>query len=197
MNKQKVFAKSITNLTDARYFAAMGVDYLGFELSDENNDFVDIEFLKRVREWIEGPSVIGCVKGNESVNHLTKLMVDGELDGLYFEGVPNDEILRAFESKKLFIELLPDQLSNIDTSSYKIVLNNVMALKAMADKPDLYEGLVKMDRLFLTGDFNPDFFNSSLFKLKPGLVLMGSEEEKLGFKSFEDLDEIFERLGMI
>jgi len=53
MLTRRVIAADITNLTDARYFAARGVDYLMFDLSQ-----LPLDKLLEIKEWVEGPSAI-------------------------------------------------------------------------------------------------------------------------------------------
>ena len=53
MLKRKVIATDITNLTDARYFAARGVDFLLFDL-----DAMSIISIQEIADWIEGPMVL-------------------------------------------------------------------------------------------------------------------------------------------
>ena len=54
-----VKASGITNLTDARYFAAREVQYLGFNLEEGTEDYLDPMYMKAIREWVEGPSITG------------------------------------------------------------------------------------------------------------------------------------------
>lgn len=53
MLSKKVIATQITNLTDARYFAARGVDYLLFDMS-----ITSIEKALEIKEWVEGPDIL-------------------------------------------------------------------------------------------------------------------------------------------
>jgi len=53
MLTRRVIAADITNLTDARYFAARGVDYLMFNLSR-----LPLDKLLEIIEWVEGPSAL-------------------------------------------------------------------------------------------------------------------------------------------
>jgi len=49
----------ITNLSDARYCAGMGVQYLGFSMDPDSEYFVDQKTLKTIKEWIVGPTIVG------------------------------------------------------------------------------------------------------------------------------------------
>lgn len=57
MSRPKIIATQISNLTDARYFAAQGVDFLLFDSS-----VINIEKMIEIREWIEGPAILLAVQ---------------------------------------------------------------------------------------------------------------------------------------
>jgi len=53
MLSKKVIAANVTNLTDARYFAARGVDYLMISVPE-----VSLDHLLEIKEWISGPDIL-------------------------------------------------------------------------------------------------------------------------------------------
>lgn len=59
MSRPKVIAANITNLTDARYFAAWEVDYILFDL-----DSLQIDQVKEICDWISGPQVLLLISGD-------------------------------------------------------------------------------------------------------------------------------------
>ena len=61
MPKFKIKASWITNLTDARYFAAMLVDYLGFQLDLSHDDRISPEVFHGIKAWVEGPQIVAQV----------------------------------------------------------------------------------------------------------------------------------------
>jgi len=52
-------ATRITNLTDARYFAAQAVRFLGFNLEEGTEGYLDPMYMRAIREWVEGPVIVG------------------------------------------------------------------------------------------------------------------------------------------
>jgi Phosphoribosylanthranilate isomerase len=52
-------ASRIAHLTDARYFAAMEVDFLGFNLEEGTEGYLDPMYMKAIREWVQGPRIVG------------------------------------------------------------------------------------------------------------------------------------------
>ena len=59
MLKTKVKASSVTNLTDARYFAAFEVEWLGFNLESGSENSVSPQFVNAVKDWVDGVKIIG------------------------------------------------------------------------------------------------------------------------------------------
>jgi phosphoribosylanthranilate isomerase len=59
MLKTKVKASSITNLTDARYFAAWEVEWLGFNLEAGSEDYIEPKNMNAIKEWVDGVKIVG------------------------------------------------------------------------------------------------------------------------------------------
>ena len=58
MLKVKVKAGSITNLTDARYFAAREAEWLSFPLG-EGAGMIEPIKVKAIAEWVDGVKIVG------------------------------------------------------------------------------------------------------------------------------------------
>ena len=56
--KTKVKVGNITNLSDARYCAGMGVDMLGFAIGKADGQGVGATKFKEITDWIAGPEFI-------------------------------------------------------------------------------------------------------------------------------------------
>ncbi len=59
MLQTKVKASSMTNLTDARYFAAFEVEWLGFQLDPGSERYVQPQVAQAIREWVDGVKIVG------------------------------------------------------------------------------------------------------------------------------------------
>jgi len=57
--KTKVKISQVTNLSDARYCAGMGVHYLGFNFVAGHEFYVQPEHFMEIRSWITGPELVG------------------------------------------------------------------------------------------------------------------------------------------
>lgn len=67
--KCKVIASHVSNLTDARYFAARGVDYLLYDL-----DEISVEKIAEIQEWVSGPEAL-LLFSNSSIDQLDEAMI--------------------------------------------------------------------------------------------------------------------------
>ena len=78
MNSNQILVRNITHLTDARYFAAMGVDWMSMVLTKEQDTFARWHAL---RDWVAGVKLLAEVRsGVEDL--LAKVIIDAKPDGL-------------------------------------------------------------------------------------------------------------------
>ncbi|MEY2950694.1 MAG: hypothetical protein ACO388_00075 [Saprospiraceae bacterium] len=198
-----VKASGITHLTDARYFAAQGVKWMGFDTVVQGSLEQDIQRVMAIREWIDGVDLIGEFK-NQGVPEILYWVNEVGLDGIQIDNsFPEGDIIQL--PKGLFIivqitspiftdpQILINQFKEFESIAdcFLIEVNqeniNHRELKALSvNYPILYEWNAPSELL-------PKFFQEVS---SYGLSLRGSNEEKIGFKSFEELDEIFEELAI-
>jgi len=67
--KCSVIASHVSNLTDARYFAARGVDYILYDLDD-----IALPKILEIQEWVSGPEVL-LLFSNNSISSLDEAMI--------------------------------------------------------------------------------------------------------------------------
>ena len=76
MSKNKIWAANVNNLSDARYFAAMGVDIMSFICAD-HQDMVRIHAIK---DWVEGPKIAIELQGLEYSDLHSKFIEEIKAD---------------------------------------------------------------------------------------------------------------------
>ena len=59
MLKTLVKVSNVTNLSDARYCAGMGVEMIGFVMDKDSVDFVSPEKMKEIKSWVAGVLTVG------------------------------------------------------------------------------------------------------------------------------------------
>ena len=57
--KTLVKISNVTNLSDARYCAGMGVDMLGFSMDADSPDYIEPKKFAEIRGWVAGVQIVG------------------------------------------------------------------------------------------------------------------------------------------
>jgi phosphoribosylanthranilate isomerase len=198
-----VKASGITHLTDARYFAAQGVKWMGFNTEVEGNFEQDILRVMAIKEWIDGVSLIGEF-GRQEVPEILHWVNEVGLDGIQInDSFPEGDIPHL--PKGLFIIV---QVSIFNLKEPQILNDSFMKFESVADcfLVELTQNNLNNHDLKAISINYPVLYEwnapsrllpAFLQEVSPyGIALRGSNEEKVGFKSFDEMDEIFEELAI-
>jgi len=211
MLKTKIKASSIANLTDARYFAAWEVKWLGFNLDPGSDNYVPPQTIKAMKEWVDGVEFVGefGMHGPQDILTAVEML---ELDAVQVSPFTTPSDLVALKGQTIIREVV------IEHNTTEIELNDQLLLWAPYvryfllnfDKNGItWQDLQQEEQLslsflqdlcssydvILSIDLNAENVESVLEQFRPyGINLKGGAEEKVGYKSFEELDEILEQL---
>ncbi|MEL6389277.1 MAG: hypothetical protein AAFQ02_03890 [Bacteroidota bacterium] len=144
-----IIATDITNLTDARYFAARGVNYLLFDFDQVSLDQV-AEFI----EWVSGPEWLFLFSEN-SVEFAEEAIVKFSPAAIASK---NDMSQKA-------LSYLSGHVSFFDWSPAEVSINE-----------QRYQTFTEIDNL-------PE-----------ALLINGGDEDAIGMKSYDKLDELFDHI---
>ena len=208
----RVKAAAVANLTDARYFAALGVDYLGFALEPGARGAVGELQVAAFREWIEGPALVG------EFGHLPTDAIARQADSLALDVVQVGTFgdcgaVASASGRPVLQELALGGGLDIE-AAHRIIDANAAHVQAFI--LDFARAGLHWDRLqedpawmrwleevcadypvLLDVPAAPEQVVDILRGLNPeGLQLTGGEEEAVGLKSFAELDEWFEVLQL-
>ena len=75
----------ITNLSDARYCAGMGVDMLGFHVIQGQPNYISPESFQQIRGWITGPLIVAEIAGLQNPEDLQLILENYKPDMLQME----------------------------------------------------------------------------------------------------------------
>lgn len=212
MLSAKIYAGPVTNLTDARYFAAWDVAWMSFNLSPDEDSFLPINQVQAIKEWVEGPDMVGEFNLH-SAEEIQKLAVDLQLDGIKVGMNTGLETLLELDTelpifkeiivaKETTCEQLETLLSDFAPKTSYFILNFAQAGWTYSDLQEATE--LNWAYLHKLSQHYPIIFNLG-FGAEPildllenseaaGIQVTGGAEEKVGYKSFDELDEIFEAL---
>lgn len=198
MTKLKIKISSIKHLTDARYFSSREVDYLGFDrLSTATND------VKLIQEWVYGPQITSEFLTHQNEEAIQELLNNHTTDSLHFGAGFSVEMMHQFSDYELFYDINLDLLKVDDINTHLKEVAGIVdyfVLKSSRSFSELKDLLVKItsnypcffDIPFVVTDLN------SIIAISPeGIILRGGEEDLIGIKSFDELDEIFDKLEMV
>jgi len=185
----KIKASQVNNLTDARYFAALGVDYLGFNLDLSHDERLSPELFHAIKEWVEGPKVVAEIN-KTPLDLLLELYNEKDFDLV--------QSLNPIDNQDNLIKITPHSLEDLNallpSEIYVLDFSNI-------DETHLYESADQLasicNRLNLIIPLPVDekYHDVLIQKIKPyGIEVKGGMEEKVGFKSFDELDAFFEKM---
>lgn len=207
----KIKASSIQNLTDARYFAAWHVEWLGFSLELGNANYTRPQDVKEIKDWLVGPKIVGefgLAQSLEEIQeavellHLDAVQVgpyaeEGLLKGLAPIPVLQEWVLENWEGLTGFeqhCQKTADWVAyyylNLEKSglSWASLKDNRAALEQL-------QALCEEYPIILSLQCSPEDLEEIIQQVQPhGWSFQGGEEERVGVKSFDDLDGFFETL---
>ncbi len=159
----RVKAGSITHLTDARYFAALGVEWLGINLDALHDPVQD---YKEIVDWVEGPIIVP--------------------ESAEYSPVDWDGFVQMFQPKLI--------QSKIPTAYDAIQIEAGEGLRLIT-----VDNAAQLDKYVGVQEVIVDITSLSLSEIEPEMIrklyaiqICGAEEERPGFKSYDELDEFFE-----
>ncbi len=188
--KTKVIAAEVSNLTDARYFAAWGVDYMSYVIDESAAGFIGLDGIKEIIDWVEGPINLGYLSGLNIPTNISDLYSQLQLKGL---------VCNPFIVSKDILYLSPKVYREVVYQDDLEVTEELLIVK-LSDTPlsnaiDRLSTLARDNEVYIDGVNTISDIELLLEKVNPtGIVLRGGEEEKVGFKSYDELDVLLEYL---
>lgn len=176
----KTFVKvgSISNLSDARYCAGMGVDMLGFGAIEGGENYIKASQFQEIRGWINGPLIVAEIYGIADPKDLATILEHYKPDYLemglqelaLFTSLPRPFMLSIDDDDSVdTLTLRPDYA--ISNRFFECAVPLLVRIQSVEDvKPLLESHAVK------------------------GIVLKGGSELKPGLKDFEVVNEVLEFL---
>lgn len=189
----------VNNLSDARYAAAVGINYIGFCFNPSNPAYVPPIKAKEIIDWTSGSHIVGEFgeQGMEEIQTIAELL---KIDIIELENDFLPDELDAFELpliKKMSLKDFDSEMFQklVNAYSGKVQGFHFSQWEGLLVKhPDLL-GMIN-EQVFL--DLNPalDNWKQLLSELKPfGIHISGENEEKTGIRDFDELNDLIELLS--
>ncbi len=195
----KLKLSPITNLADARFAAAAGIDYMGFCFDPSSKDFITPIKAKEIIEWTSGSHTVAEF-GAQSLQEIIEIT---ELLNMDIVALNN--------------RILPDELVQIGKPVMKVIDSSLMDLNTIEIELESYSPFA--DAFILSGNLNHKLHKDRLqaifntYKIiwashveplqikeiietfKPYAInLQAGIEEKTGLKEFDALYDVLEAI---
>lgn len=196
----KVKISSITNLSDARYCAGMGVQYLGFNFFEGHESYIAPDIYREITSWVSGPEFIGEFEDSDP-SYIHELLSDLDVDCI--------EVTRPENLQELSLSGKPVILKT-DLSQYVSLSDLESDLKFAGDLVSFFlitksgQSVIQRSDIYTLGRQYPILLgygidSSSIRELIKhtaiqGIAVQGGSEERVGFKDYDRLAEILEAL---
>ena len=200
--KTLVKISNVTNLSDARYCAGMGVDMLGFSMDADSPEYVDSAKCAEIRVWVAGVLIVGETTSTDPVRieqlidayHPDLLQIDEGAIVPYLSTLGKPIILRVNLS-----QLTLDQLGTLfltGSAGAEYVLLESNGLIHLDDDLRLtLQRLASRYPVLLGTGISTDNVHDLLATLPVrGIALSGGSEDRPGYKEFGELMDILEAI---
>lgn len=207
----QIKAGAISHLTDARYFAARDVSWLGFSLDATDAQAMTNRQVAAIREWVDGPGIcgeFGLASAKDILTIAGSLSLDAvQVDQFY----PLQELSVLSESVvTVFVEWVvstDDQVEAVTAwlkeyspfvdffiinyakggiTMTDLIEGKPFSLPQLANWASLYPVLIE------TATDGPTAIQLWKQTAVHGFHLRGGSEERTGYKNFDELDEWFD-----
>ncbi|RYU95691.1 N-(5'-phosphoribosyl)anthranilate isomerase [Emticicia agri] len=191
-----VKVSNITNLSDARYCAGMGVDLVGFVMDKFSDDYMPAEKLKEIQSWLAGVQIVGETQSSD-YDEIAALLQTYQIDLLQ---ISEPALLPKISAlgKPIILKLDSDSTYLEDY----LKLYNSFVTYFLIDGQEMTEFFLynlkeyAFDNPVILGfGINTDNLQQVLSEIPiKGIALKGSHEIRPGYKDYDELSEILEQL---
>ena len=182
---------NITNLSDARYCAGMGVQRLGINVITGSDTYVSAAQWSDITSWISGPRTVVEVyriKTSEDFHEIERLYKPD-----YFE-------MGLHEYTLLKKDLATSVMLKITSELQKFTIpelnkdKNIESLIVSEDDLNAIVGLNQAKNLFIIPNGSKNIVGLLTTFPNASFSLTGSSEEKPGLKNYDELSAVLEQL---
>lgn len=189
---------NVTNLSDARYAAAVGMNYIGFCFDATNPNYITPIKAKEISDWLTG-SFIVAEFGDQPLNDINDISELLQVDVIELEN-----------------RLLPDEVATLEKPVIKKINTQEFSFDQLITELNAYQNVCDAFHLYASSNSFSDTELKQLcsnFKIIWGLPytmegvitlihtyqpfaisINGGEEEVIGMKDFDDINDLIERL---
>lgn len=191
----------INNLSDARFAAAAGVDYIGFCFDPSSQAYITPIKAKEIIDWVTGSTIIAEF-GNQSALEIKDIADVLDITAIQLENNLSPESLLLLNKaiiKRIDISDLNDDSVGSVVNEYNDSVDAFQFYPQHAISQFSQEVLVSLNekaKLFWEVQGSASEIKDWVEEHKPfGIHIDGGVEEKAGIRDFDELNELFDALN--
>ncbi len=187
----KIKLGSVNNLTDARFGAAAGAEWIGFCFDSSNPLYISPLQAEAIIGWLTGPKPIAEFSGGQNLNEIEDIV---RLLGFEWIQLSDTDMLHYFEGSDVQVILEVDMKQEGWEESLR---SSSSAVKYILVKNFEIEQVKEIQSLNTKVLFDVEGLNKEeLGKLKEtelcGINISGGFETAPGLRDFDEMSEVFE-----
>jgi phosphoribosylanthranilate isomerase len=204
MLTQTVKISNVTNLSDARYCAGMGVEMLGFSIDESSQNYIAPKKFEEICSWISGISLVAETQETNPENIILALNAY-PVQAIQIEHMDMIPYLAGSIEHKIILRVSADTYDHTEISSIVNRYSNDVAYFLVESESNALLttewlqalGTLSEDHAILVGfGLENETDVAKLTEQYPniGIALRGSEEIRPGYKDFGSMMDILEAL---
>ena len=194
--KTKVLINQVNNLSDARYCAGMGVDYLGFNVEEGQSNYLAPEPFKEMTSWVSGPEFVGEFN-NSNLEEIINISSTYSIKAVQ---VSNLELVKELHNLDYSVIVdLPSKSFNRELAETRSSFVSAFMLRLETYEEEELGRIASLAADFpiiLGGDISTQHLESILEKPFQGIAMQGGDEVKPGYREFDEMADILELLEL-
>ncbi len=196
-----VYISDVDNLSDARYSAGMGVDFIGFRLDPHDDGSLSPEKFKEISEWISGVKIVGEF-GDANPYEVEVALSKFKVDYLLISDASQINAFTSFDIP-IILKIIVNEESKSEMSSTLNYCSGFVEYFLLESRKEvLGEKEIKLINTYSTQfpillgyGINMENAKTIVSKLNiKGISLKGSSEIRPGYKDFDEMANILEVL---
>jgi phosphoribosylanthranilate isomerase len=188
----------VNNLSDARFAAAVGINYIGFSFNPSNPAYIPPIKAKEIIDWTSGSHIVGEF-GEQDLEEIQTISELLNIDIIELENNFLPDELGSFElpiiKKISLIDFNPEMFNQlVNAYSNKVQAFHFYDWENLLIQNQSLLNEVK-EQVFLDLNSSLNNWKQILEEIKPfGIHLSGENEEKTGVRDFDELNDLLEQL---
>lgn len=190
--KTKVKVGNITNLSDARYCAGMGVDLLGFPIGEADGQ-ISFNTFKEIAEWVAGPEFIWEYADTMDEDGFQKVTQSGLIKHIQLEYDQLKRLHGQLENLSAILKTSIDEWSDIHPHLSTYNISYLVLEESKTPEWKKVEEINSSLPTLIPQQIIPDMNTIDSLPIS-GIILEGSSEDKPGQKDYDHLATVLESL---